>query len=249
MIDIHCHFLPGIDDGPKTLEQSLEMARIATRNGISHSILTPHIHPGRYQNDRNLIKMAWQKFSSELEKAEIPLQTGFAAEVRVSPEVMTMVRDNAIPFYGELEGYKILLLEFPHSHIPPGSEKLVQWLLDQNIKPLIAHPERNRAVMRKYTKIEPFVQMGCLLQVTAGSLVGSFGEYAQVCAEHLLEQGWVSYLASDAHNDKHRSPRLDHGRKAAALIVGEEMAQQLVFAAPKVLVQSQFPLFEDASIL
>src|SRR5690606_29549077 len=122
----------------------------------------------------------------------------------------------------------VFLLEFPHSHIPPGSDKLVRWLLDRRILPMIAHPERNKDIMRKFDKVQPFIEMKCLLQLTAGSVAGDFGEAAQMTARKLLETGKVSILASDAHNVTHRPPRLDHGRDAAAEIVGEEMAEKMV---------------------
>lgn len=240
MIDLHCHLLPGIDDGPQTLEQSLALARMATANGITHSVVTPHIHPGRYENSAASIHSDVQKFRDALEAAQIPLQLGFAGEVRLSIEILQMVEEQQIPFYGEVEGYKVFLLEFPHSHILPGSEKLVQWLLDRKIRPMIAHPERNKDIMRKFDKIQPFIEAGCLLQLTAGSVAGDFGEPAQQTARLLLETGKVTVLASDAHNEKFRPPRLDHGRKAAADIVGAALATMLVLDQPAKLVRSQF---------
>ena len=240
MIDIHCHLLPGIDDGPDTLEQALVLARLAVENGITHAVLTPHIHPGRYENSAAVIQQACAKFRQVLHSEEIPLQLGYAAEVRLSPEVLQLVQQDDIPFYGELDGYRILLLELPHSHVPPGSDNLVRWLLDQNIRPLIAHPERNKGIMRNIDHITPFIELGCLFQVTAGAVAGLFGEAVQHCAEQLLEMGCVTVLASDAHNAEHRPPRLDHGRDAAARIVGEKQAHELVFERPRSIVASQF---------
>lgn len=240
MIDLHCHLLPGIDDGPDTLEQALELARLAVANGITHSVVTPHIHPGRYENDGASIARSLDAFRQAIVQQDIPLQLGFAGEVRLGPEVLTLVESGQIPFYGELDGHKVFLLELPHSHVPPGADKLVQWLLARNIRPMIAHPERNKDIMRKFDKVQPFVEMGCLFQLTAGSLVGAFGEAAQQCSRHLLELGCISILASDAHNPGYRPPRLDHGRDAAAEIVGAELAQRMVLDRPAALVAGQF---------
>lgn len=240
MIDLHCHLLPGIDDGPDTLEQALELARIAVANGITHSVLTPHIHPGRYENDATSIQSALNGFRSALAEQNIPLQLGFAGEVRLGIEIMAMIEQEQIPFYGSVDGYQIFLLELPHSHVPMGSDKLVQWLLDRQIRPMIAHPERNKDIMRNIDKLRPFIEMGCLLQVTAGSVAGDFGEPARQTAQHILESGKVSVLASDAHNAQHRPPRLDHGRTAAAGIVGDEAARELVYSGPAQLVSEQF---------
>lgn len=245
MIDLHCHLLPGIDDGPDTLEQALELARLAVANGISHAVVTPHIHPGRYENDAASIHRSLQQFSAAIAQADIPLQLGFAGEVRLSAEILAMVEQQQIPFYGEVDGEQIFLLELPHSHVPPGSDKLIRWLLDRNIRPMIAHPERNKGIMRDLDKIQPFVEMGCLFQLTAGSVAGQFGEPAQQCARALLESGCVTVLASDAHNTAYRPPRLDHGRDAAAEIVGVELAAQMVLDRPAALVAAQFADLAD----
>ncbi len=241
MIDIHCHLLPGIDDGPKTLEQAMDLARAAVANGITHSVVTPHIHPGRYANTAASIQQTLNRFQRALREHGIPLQLGYAAEVRLSVEILSMVENGEIPFYGESEGFQVLLLEFPHSHIPVGSDNLVRWLLDRKIRPLVAHPERNKDIMRKFDKVLPFIEMGCLFQLTAGSVAGDFGGPAQSTARALLEQGCVTLLASDAHNVDRRPPRLDHGRDAAAEIVGDTLAARLVYERPLALVRSQFP--------
>ena len=240
MIDVHCHLLPGIDDGPDTLEQALELAQLAVANGITHSIVTPHIHPGRWENSRKIIREHFDTFKDAVAEANIPLQLGYAAEVRLSPEVLQLVAEEQIPFHGEVDGYQILLLELPHSHVPPGSDNLTRWLLDRKIRPLIAHPERNKGIMRDIEKIEPFIEQGCLFQVTAGAVAGDFGEPARETAEALIKRGCVTLLASDAHNVKHRPPRLDHGRAAVAELLGDEKANALVNAAPMAIVAKQF---------
>lgn len=240
MIDIHCHLLPGIDDGPETLEQALELAQLASDNGITHAVVTPHIHPGRWENSCQIIEQHWAAFKDAVQEANIPLQLGFAAEVRLGPEILQMVAEDQIPFHGEVDGYKILLLELPHSHVPPGSDNLTRWLLDRKIRPMIAHPERNKGIMRNLDHVKPFVEQGCFFQLTAGAAAGLFGEPAHETAKALLEMGCVTVIASDAHNVKHRPPRLDHGRDAAAEIVGQEKAESLVSAAPMAIVSEQF---------
>ena len=168
MIDLHCHLLPNIDDGPKSLEEALTLAELAAKNGIIRAIATPHIHPGRYENDRINIQDAYARFSRELKERGIPLLLGFSAEVRMGPEIIPMIERNEIPFLGSIDGYKVMLLEFPHSHIPIGSEKLVNWLLARKIRPMIAHPERNKEIVRNPEKASVLIRKGCMLQVTAG---------------------------------------------------------------------------------
>ena len=232
MIDLHCHLLPGIDDGPQTLAEALEMARIAVANGIEEAHVTPHLHPGRWDNDLPKIAAAVESYRAALATAGIPLEIGFAAEVRLDYEILPLIEAGRVPFLGTLEGYQVLLLEFPHSHVPVGADKFVAWLLARNIRPLIAHPERNKDLMREPDKLEPFVREGCLVQVTADAVAGGFGELCAQRAREFLERGWVSVLASDAHDTAERPPRMAPGRDAAAKIVGEEEAQRLVYDTP-----------------
>lgn len=246
MIDLHCHLLPGIDDGPATLDEALALARIAVANGITHAVVTPHVHPGRYENDAASIQRALADFRAAVAQAGIPLQLGFAGEVRLGAEVLQMVQEGQVPFYGEVEGKQVFLLELPHSHVPPGSDKLVRWLLDRGLLPMIAHPERNKDIMRRLDKISPFIEMGCLFQLTASSVAGLFGEQALATARALLERGCVTILASDAHNVQHRPPQLDHGRDAAAEIVGAELATAMVTTRPAELVRGQFSDLAEA---
>ena len=238
MIDLHCHYLPGIDDGAQTLEESLELARAAVAAGITTAVMTPHVHPGRYENNGSSISRLCAAFQRVLAHKEIPLEIRAGGEVRISAEIIQMVEDDEIPFLGVHAGYRIMLLEFPHSHLLLGAEKLVAWLLARRIRPLIAHPERNKDVMRSVDKITPFVEAGCLLQITGGSLIGQFGKPAQECAQTLIERGWASVVATDAHNLKHRPPTLDLARKALADMGGETLAQQLTLETPAKLIGS-----------
>ncbi len=240
MIDIHCHFLPGIDDGPDTLEESLDLARLAVKNGITHTVITPHIHAGRWENTSPIIKAIALDFKRALLENDIPLQVGVAAEVRIGVEIMDQINNRQIPFLGRWGNKKVMLLEMPHSHVPMGIERLVSWLLERNILPMVAHPERNKDIHRRLSKLDPLIEMGCLFQVTASSVAGQFGEPSRTRAIQLLEKGVVTVLASDAHNAKYRPPELHRGRDAAAEIIGEDGAYRLVLDNPWAIVSDQF---------
>jgi len=242
MIDLHCHILPGIDDGPDTLEGSLELCRLAVADGVTHAIATPHIHPGRWENSRQSIERDFQLLQSALTKNNIPLQLGFAGEVRITDQIMQQVGDNQIPFYGEMEGYNIMLLEFPHGHITPGSEKLVEWLLQRGIRPLIAHPERNKQVMKDVSRLYPFLELGCWLQLTGGAVIGEFGKNAKALADKLLQGDFVTVIASDGHNTRSRPPRLKQAFNTVARVYGEDRAQRLMLHAPAAITVGQFAL-------
>ena len=240
MIDIHCHLLPGIDDGARDLEESLALCRHAVAGGITHAVVTPHIHPGRWDNDRSVIEDVFALLKQAVADAGLPLRLGMASEVRISAEILTMIPEGRVPFLGTYGGEDVMLLELPHGHVPPGADKMVRWLLRQGIRPMIAHPERNKELMRDYDRIKPFVEAGCLLQLTAGAVAGRFGAPAAACARHILECGWAAVLASDGHNLRARPPELAEGREAAAKVVGDREARRLVSERPWAIVGSQF---------
>ena len=240
MIDLHCHLLHGIDDGPATREESLELCRIAVADGITHAIVTPHIHPGRWENTRKSIYQDCNYLQRLLHRHNIALQLGFAGEVRLTDRIMDQVARDEIPFYGEVAGYRIMLLEFPHGHLIPGSEKLVRWLLSHGIRPLIAHPERNKQIMNDVSQLQPFIDAGCWLQVTAGSVTGHFGEKSQIIAHQLLRDDTVTVLASDGHNAKARPPVLSQAFASIVQLYGSERAQRLMLDTPAAIVQNQW---------
>lgn len=240
MIDLHCHLLPGIDDGAKDTRQALELARMAVDNGITAAVFTPHIHLGRYDNTKELIAQTFNSFRRELKRHHIPLKVGVAAEVRLGPELMEQINQDDIPYLGYWKGEDVLLLEMPHSHIPAGTDQLIRWLRDKGIIAMIAHPERNKDVMRDFKTIQPILATGCLIQVTAASVCGAFGKSAQKCAHQLLAQGSVTILASDAHHKTRRPPELEPGREAAEAIVGESASWDLVLGNPRAIAECHF---------
>lgn len=232
MIDLHCHYLPGIDDGASSMSEALELARASVADGITHAAMTPHIHPGRYDNIRSTVIEATRQFRIALEAAAIPLQIYPAGEVRLTADLFDMLEQGDLPFYGTCNGFDILLLEFPYDQIPVGTEKLARWLLDRKIRPLIAHPERNKYVLKNIEKITPFVEMGCFLQVTAASITGGFGKPAQDSALLMLERRWVSVVATDAHNLEHRPPMMTSAKKWLVEHGGAEWADELTRLMP-----------------
>ena len=219
--------MPGIDDGAQTLDESIELINIAINDGITHIVATPHIHPGRFDNNIATINSAYNKVAQWIKSTNAPIKLSTAAEVRISVELLSMLENNAIPYVGQWEGYDVMLLEMPHSHILPGSDKLVKLLLNNNIRPLIVHPERNKEIMADPNKIQSFIDQGCLLQVTAGSLVGRFGDNAQTIALQLCQKNLVTLIATDGHNKKYRPPKLAEAYALLDEQMGGSYSQQL----------------------
>ncbi len=245
MIDLHCHLLPGIDDGPKSIEESLDMARHAANAGITKIVTTPHIIPGRYDNSLASIQPVFENLKAAIKEQAIPVEISFAAEIRIDPVIIDMVNNDILPVLGEYEGERIILLEFPHTHIPPGCEDLIRWLADKGVRVMIAHPERNGSVLSNIEIMASFIKMGCLLQITGGALTGVFKEDPRECAVELLKRGWVSIIASDAHNMHARCPELEPARQEAAKIVGEEEASDMVISRPASIAKIHFGSSQD----
>ena len=232
MIDLHCHFLPGIDDGPETMAMALELARAAVADGITHSVLTSHVHPGRYPNQRRNLELAVAQFATELDKENISLNVRTGGEARLCAELIDLVAEDQVPFLGTVDGYRILLLEFPHQMIPLGSLRFVDSLLKLKIRPLIAHPERNKAIMANIDKVREFTEAGCWLQLTAGSLAGRFGPQAEQAAFDLIDAGWNCLAATDAHSLPNRPPLLSEAKAVLSARYGAAVAHRMVHVKP-----------------
>lgn len=232
MIDIHCHLLPGIDDGPPTLEAALALAKALVDDGIAEVVVTPHVFPGRFENQRDTIEEEYLRFQAALSAADIDLCLHWAGEVRLTPEVLDLLAKGQLPFLGEVGGFRTLLLEMPDGQVPLGALSFVRHLLKARVRPVIVHPERNRGVMENLERLEPFVDEGCFVQLTAGSLVGQFGARVQVTAVELMERGWVHAVASDAHNITGRRPRMSDARSWITQHHGAAVARELTLMGP-----------------
>lgn len=236
MIDLHCHLLPGVDDGARDDDEALALARAYVAQGIRLAVLTPHLHPGRYSAGQARLQTAFDAFVRLLAAHQVPLELRLACEMRVCAESLALLRAGQVNFIGEVGGRKVLLTEFPHEGLPPGSLELMRHLVGQGIRPLIAHPERNRVVMQDPERIRALVDAGCWLQITAASVTGEFGPGAQRTARHLVEEELAWVLATDAHNLAHRPPRLAQAKAVLADWVGEALAQRMVSDRPAQIV-------------
>lgn len=236
MIDLHCHFLPGVDDGPEDVEEALGLARASVAQGVRAAVLTPHLHPGRYSAGRARLRAVFDDFVGLLAAHGVPLELQLACEMRVCAETVALLRAGQVAFVGRVGAARVLLVEFPHDRLPPGSLELMRHLVAQGIRPLIAHPERNRAVMRQPELVRPFVDAGCWLQLTAASVTGEFGAGALRAARHLVDEDLAWVLATDAHNLAHRPPRLAEGRAVLADWAGEAIARRMVSDRPAQII-------------
>ena len=230
MIDIHCHILPDIDDGPADLAGALAMARLAVADGIQTMVATPHVN--QVVLAPALISQRVALFNQQLDSA------GIALEVLVGADNGYQLGAETLANY-VINGSQYLLIEFPHSHLPADARDAILDCLSQGLQPIITHPERNPALVRQPEDLIELVELGALVQVTGDSLTGGFGPEARSCARYLLKKGVVHFLASDGHSAQWRPPHLSPGRKAAAKIVGKDMARRLVLDHPQKVIQGE----------
>lgn len=235
MIDLHSHILPGIDDGAADLAVSLAMARMFVADGVTDLACTPHILPGLYPNTGPQIRVAVQNLQAELDEAGIPLRLTTGADVHMVPDLVAGLRSGKLL---SLADTRYVLVEPPH-HVPPQKfEEFFFNILVSGYVPILTHPERLTWVSSHYAAIERMARSGVWMQITAGSLTGSFGRSAQNLAERMLKDGCVHILATDAHDTVRRPPALSRGRDLAAKFVGAVEAEHLVVTRPRGILEN-----------
>lgn len=241
MVDLHCHFLPGVDDGAPDLEKALELARAAHENGVHTAVLTPHIYPGRWDNTLSSLTPRFEQFRQAVEDAGIPLKLRLGGEVHLLPECLRLFEERELPAVGRWDNFEVILLEFPDGSIPVGAMNAVEFLLRRGGLPMLAHPERNKGVVRSLEKLRPFVEVGCLVQLTAASVCGWFGSSAHQTALAILDAGWTTVVATDSHNMRHRPPVLAQARDVLAVRYGLDAARLLTETTPLAIVSGAEP--------
>ncbi|UPO87344.1 CpsB/CapC family capsule biosynthesis tyrosine phosphatase [Niallia sp. Man26] len=202
MIDIHCHILPGIDDGAKTIEDSLEMAKVAVDEGIKTIIATPHHKNNQFNNRKEDILQHVEYLNKVYKQNSVPITILPGQEVRIFGEVLEEYKKGEIL---TLNHTKYLFIEFPSSSVPRYAERLLYDILTQGIIPVIVHPERNKELQEKTDILYKLVQNGALTQVTGASVCGYFGKRIKEFSEQLIEANLTHFIASDAHNTTTRT--------------------------------------------
>ena len=246
MFDLHCHLLPGIDDGAVDLDMALAMARLAVDDGITTIACTPHIYPGMYDNDAAGIRAAVATLQAELDARGIDLRLVEGADVHLDPDLLAGIRAGRIPTLG---GSRYLLLEPPHHVAPPKLEATVFELMTAGITPVITHPERLSWVETHYDMFLRLAERGAWMQVTAGALTGRFGRRVKYWGERFVGEGHCMLLATDAHHPVRRPPLLAEAREAAALLVGSEAAGHMVLTRPQGVLADIDPALLPASLV
>ena len=206
MIDLHCHILPGLDDGPRTMEDAISMAQIAVADGITTIVATPHAFDGTYNVTPEQRDEVLAAFRQVLSEKKIPLKVLPGSDCHLSEHLIENLRKS--PAHTLNGTGKAFLVEWPFDLVPAGFDELVFQAEILDLEPILTHPERHHEVQKRPELIGPWVEKGVRIQVTAGSLLGHFGQSARQTAEKLLRSGWVHAIATDAHDPLGRPPKL-----------------------------------------
>ena len=242
MIDIHSHILPGVDDGAKNLEQSLEMARQAVNDGIRIMVATPHLFKGRtfdlsQLNNKEVILQHVAQLRQKLSEAAIPLEIIPGCDFPLGFESLKRLDDGRALTINDAKRY--LLLELPDTSLPPAMEEICFQLQSKGITPIITHPERHLIMQEMPYKLKRLIDLGCLVQMTGNSLTGWFGRRVKKISRQLVKLGYVHLLATDAHDPKGRPPLLSQAVTELSRLIGENRARAMVYDIPEKIIAGE----------
>lgn len=237
MIDIHCHILPDYDDGADSLEEALEMARMAALSGVSHIIATPHFdgEPAELES-LPLMKQQFHLLRDALERAGIPLTLHPGAEVLCLPETVVLADNRQLP---TLADTSYVLTEFYFDESYAYMDEMLSQLLQCGYKPVVAHPERYDVIQREPPLLRRWARQGCVIQLNKGSVLGSFGSRPEEAANEILAMGLAHVFASDAHSCHSRTPHMRELRRWVEDCCDEEYAAILLEENPRRLLRGR----------
>lgn len=233
MIDLHCHPLPGVDDGAPDLEMAVAMCRMAAEDGITHLVATPHCnYEYRFDPETNRAKLA------EIQAAvgdSIRLLLG--CDFHLSYDNIRKLTETREWF--TINGTNYVLVEFGEQFIPEQLDNVFYEIQCAGLRPILTHPERNPVFHRKPGLLYHWVTRNCLVQVTAGSYTGGFGRTAMRFAEKWLERNLIQFFASDAHDTKRRPPILSECYRKVEQARGRQIAELLLVKNPQAVIQGR----------
>jgi protein-tyrosine phosphatase len=241
VIDFHTHILHQIDDGARSLEEAVMMARIAIEDGITTLVATPH-SPLSRQGQHYSVELVYERLEelrAALRQENVPLDLQPGTELRYHDDLLLHLQAEFVLPCG---AQRALLIECPNSHLPQHLDETIFRLQVEGYTVVIAHPERIRPVQKDPNLLIPLIERGVLMQLTAGALTGAQGKQMQQLAELMVTHGLIHLLASDAHSASNsRSPQLAAARTHAAALIGEQAAQALVQRVPAALLAGRDP--------
>lgn len=238
MIDIHCHILPGVDDGSDSMEMSVAMARTAWDRGTRIITATPHFNRPDQDPDIGLRELlrAYEELKRRLREAGCPMKLTLGMELFASRGLEDILSERMLQ---PLNGSRYLLTEFDFRERLNEMDWALDRIRDAGFVPVVAHPERYEAIQRRPDTIDAWYLQGIVLQLNKDSILGRLGSGAFRCAWHTLHRGLAHVVASDAHTDRIRNPGLDHLRQVLKQELSEDYTAFLLEEAPLRILRNQ----------
>lgn len=235
MIDIHTHILPGIDDGAKSLAESLEILRELVKQGVSDVIATPHIITGTYDNTKEIITNKIELLRDEIKSNGIPIKIYSGSELYIEPNIIENIKKNNLT----LANSKYILFETALQRFPNNYEDVIWDFLNEGYKPIIAHAERFMPFINYPNRLIRILNRGVYLQINAGSLFGFHGEQIKEFVHWLLERGCVHFVASDSHGINNRPIPMSRAYEYLAETFNKNLADLLMQENPNSVIHDQ----------
>ncbi len=241
MIDIHNHIIWDVDDGAKTIEDSIDMAKIALEDGIKRIVATPHFMEDSYHADKDKIIEKIKILNNTLKEQNIDVEVLKGNEAFITVDIVEKIENKDIL---TINDSKYILVEFPLMNIPQNSERIINNIMKRGYRPIIAHPERINSVVNNPSILIPFIEMGCITQITSGSLLGLFGEKIKKTSEEMVRRNMVYVISSDAHNTRSRKPKISRAYRKISELTDEKNVKEMKRRAVQIIYDKDLEYIE-----
>lgn len=246
MIDLHTHFIPNVDDGADSIEETLRLAQSAVDEGVSHAVLTPHHNRKWVINEKDKVIRLTKEVEKAIQAADIPLTVSPSQEIRMNEEFIDdLFAGNYLPLD---EDGKYYLVEFSWGDFPTFGKTYLRQMIDAGMTPVIAHPERQRAFLENPNLLPSLIEMGCIAQVTATSIIGGYNGRVTEAAYQMMQDNLIHTIASDAHDTIERPLNLKIGLEQLEKDFGLDYKNYLVDNARKIFEGQEIRVFEKNKI-
>ncbi len=235
MVDIHSHLIPNVDDGSKSVEETFMLIKEADRAGITDIILTPHYIVNSYEQNANTLILLKDKLQQILDKDKINVKLHIGMEVYITDNLIDLLKQNKLL---TLANSKYLLMELPLNTHVQYEDIIIFKLIENNIIPIIAHPERYKFIQENPDKVEELIESGCLMQSNIGSILGIYGNHAKQTFKYLLKKDLIHFLGTDTHRKDTIYPLLKKATKKIEKIIGKEKTEELIKINPQKILNN-----------
>lgn len=243
MIDLHTHFIPKVDDGSDSMEETIQMARLAVKEGVSHAVLTPHHNRYWLTNPKSKVLKKLKEVEKAVEAEKIPLTFSAGQEIRLNEE---FIEELFAGNYLSLDGNgKYYLVEFSWKDFSSFAKDYLRKMIDADIIPVIAHPERQRSFLDDPELLPSLIEMGCIAQITATSIIGGYSEEIEKAAHQMIQNNLIHTIASDAHNTTDRPFNLQAAFYRLEEDYGLDYKENLVENARRIFEGKEIKYYKD----